>query len=360
MKKQKINKILILNPTMEKGGIETQLAVLLNNLNFQKFEVTLALFHNHINYKLPEDVKIIDLKATRLLNPIFLLKIFKLFSKEWDIINSKSKYTNILCLITAMFLKNKTFILEIQTSGKQIFSHYKFIKCFSYFIQKNFVIAANSKTAILEMKRIIGKNLNYKLIYNGIDIEKFEQKKLKNELLKIGYIGRIAPVKKIETIVEAVNYLISKKFIDNLSVELTGPIFDRKFIELIDKYNLSTFFKLNGPKDNVELFYSKLDLLVLPSEREGVSNTLLEAMASGVLCLASKGANKEKILSSEFTFETGNYIELAQKIIKLNNLSEHEKNIIIRKNKDKLIKEFSINKMVKKYQKLWNSKGQVI
>ena len=43
--------------------------------------------------------------------------------------------------------------------------------------------------------------------------------------------------------------------------------------------------------DEIERFYRAADVFVLPSVREGLPNVLLEAMASGVACIATRLTN---------------------------------------------------------------------
>lgn len=53
------------------------------------------------------------------------------------------------------------------------------------------------------------------------------------------------------------------------------------------RLGISNRVKFWGPQHDVAHFYSEADIFVLPSQEEGMSNSLLEAMASGLPCVVS-------------------------------------------------------------------------
>jgi glycosyltransferase involved in cell wall biosynthesis len=57
---------------------------------------------------------------------------------------------------------------------------------------------------------------------------------------------------------------------------------------------------LPGARDDVPEWLRTLDLFVLPSQAEGISNTILEAMACGLPVVATKvGGNAELVVEGE-------------------------------------------------------------
>ena len=86
--------ILIISPTLGKGGIERQLIEFLYAYDRNKFNITLALFRRKIEYELPADINPIILNKKGIIDVSFLFRLYKLLSKNWDVINSKISGVN--------------------------------------------------------------------------------------------------------------------------------------------------------------------------------------------------------------------------------------------------------------------------
>lgn len=52
-----------------------------------------------------------------------------------------------------------------------------------------------------------------------------------------------------------------------------------------------------GPRDDVPTFFQAADIFCLPSRREGMPNVLLEAMSSGLVCVAPPSAGGDEVLA---------------------------------------------------------------
>src|SRR3989338_4103696 len=121
-----------------------------------------------------------------------------------------------------------------------------------------------------------------KLIYipNGIPEEFFTQKKSK-EQNKILFLGRIAPKKKLETLISAVPFLEDKDVI----IEIVGPQekeYCNMLKRLINKLKAGNGVKFSEPIYDLKNKIKKLDscrIFVLPSRVEGMPQSLIEAMA---------------------------------------------------------------------------------
>lgn len=73
-----------------------------------------------------------------------------------------------------------------------------------------------------------------------------------------------------------------------------GPLRPR-LAEMIDEWGMHDAVMLAGPRDDVERWMGAADLFVLPSHCEGLSNSLVEAMSSGVPVVSTRVSGSEEI-----------------------------------------------------------------
>ncbi len=137
------------------------------------------------------------------------------------------------------------------------------------------------------------KNVNDKIEYipNGINPIFFKQpvelkKRVKKQLL---FVGRLHPQKNLINLIEAIKILKTESFPVELLIVGDGPQ-KRQIKELIKKYNLEDFVKLEGPKTPSQLinYYLASTAFILPSIYEGQALTLLEAWACKLPVIVSK------------------------------------------------------------------------
>ncbi|MBN1356870.1 glycosyltransferase [bacterium] len=128
-----------------------------------------------------------------------------------------------------------------------------------------------------------------RVIYNGVDIERFESGR-SNPMnfkgsVRIGAVGRLMPVKGFQILLA----LLLEKGLTDPGIQLyiagEGPM-RLELQNLIQKYRLTGRVHIMGHLENIPEFLNSVDILAMPSQREGFSNALLEAMAAGVPVVA--------------------------------------------------------------------------
>lgn len=142
-------------------------------------------------------------------------------------------------------------------------------------------------------------------------VSKDKVKQLKKELLEIEedvkvilFAGRLHPVKNIETLFYAYKKVLETHEDVILAVVGTGPE-ERKCRELVERLGLTDKVKFLGyvPHEQIAKCYNVADIYVLTSIWEEWSNTIMEAMASGVPVIATNvGGNPHLVKDKQTGF----------------------------------------------------------
>jgi glycosyltransferase involved in cell wall biosynthesis len=186
-----------------------------------------------------------------------------------------------------------------------------------------------------------------KIIYipNGLPEEFFKQKKSKSKK-SVLFLGRIAPVKNLEVLLEAA------KFLPNIGFSIVGSAeeeYFEKLKQIIAKENIHNV-KVYPPIYDVTNKIKLIDehsIFALPSLREAMPQVLLEAMSRGKIVISSStDGGKEVIQDSKtgFIFPIGDSRRLADLIKQ--NLEGNKK---IQKNAEKESKRYQWAKLIKQY-----------
>ncbi|WP_269902208.1 glycosyltransferase family 4 protein [Paenalcaligenes faecalis] len=98
-------------------------------------------------------------------------------------------------------------------------------------------------------------------------------------------VGRLHPVKGFDLLIQAFTLLAS--YFPDWDLVILGEGDERAALQKqIDEANLTSRISLLGRVGNMDDWYKQADMYVLSSRAEGLSNTLLEAMASGLPVVA--------------------------------------------------------------------------
>ncbi len=146
-------------------------------------------------------------------------------------------------------------------------------------------------------------------ITNGVDVGHFRPDEAgraallaeagwPEDSLVVGWVGRLEPVKNPLGLVEAVARLRrDDPAASRLRLVLVGDGSQAEAVRTaVANAGLGGAVWLTGPRDDVAALLGGLDLFALPSLAEGISNTVLEALAVGVAVVATDvGGNRELV-----------------------------------------------------------------
>jgi glycosyltransferase involved in cell wall biosynthesis len=119
------------------------------------------------------------------------------------------------------------------------------------------------------------------------------------------FVGRLAPEKGIETLIEA--WVKVREARPTALLRLVGDGPERAILEAgVGKLGLGDAVEFTGVLSDVEGQLRAADLFILPSREEGMSIALLEAMALGMPILATNIPGNRKLITD---FKNGRLVE---------------------------------------------------
>lgn len=131
---------------------------------------------------------------------------------------------------------------------------------------------------------------NVAVAANGIDWKQFadvDSRSNRAELLILGTAGRVEHEKGHHYLLEAVRQLVQQDFPVELRITGEGPL-KADLESFVDEHGLQDRVTFLGWVPSVTDFYREIDLFVVPSvNAEGLPTTILEAMATGCVVVAS-------------------------------------------------------------------------
>jgi len=205
-----------------------------------------------------------------------------------------------------------------------------------------------------------------RVIPNGVNAEKFCPRSEGKALIRkelgipeysflIGAVGRLVSIKDYPTLLRAAHSLLAQGHDVRVALAGTGPELEnlRKLAASLPKLRERAYFL--GASERIADFLNALDVFVVPSISEGMSNSLLEAMASGLPAVVSRtGGNPELVEEgvSGLLFDPGDVEGLTAKLQQLLGDAELRSRTgsLARK---RVLERFRVETMLNNYQQLY-------
>ena len=164
--------------------------------------------------------------------------------------------------------------------------------------------------------RRLGIAKKSRVIPTGIDMRSYQRSAISDQYkeVTVTYVGRLESVKGVDDFLAAAVPL--KKELPEMRIQIAGWHKERH--PLVGKYSSDVDFL--GLRNDVAEIFAKTNIFVLPSYSEGLSNALMEAMASGCACIASRVGGNTFLIeegTSGLLFTPSNREELQKHLLDL-------------------------------------------
>ena len=355
--------ILFLTPNFNRGGSQKFFIKYMRLLKNQidKPNIVVLRFTKKKSY----NVDNLSFSEFNSRSSLSILKLRKyIINNNIQIIFANQFQTNILALIIKIFFFKKIKIIIRETNSPfQIIRYEKNIikKAIHFFFRKLYVYSDKIISPSKELKKELIKN--YKLpknrievIYNTFDrnnIIKLSKIKFDN---KYNYLfkkktfifhGRLEFQKGLDILIKSFNIYKNSEY--NLLILGEGSQIN-SLKKLVKNLKLSNQVFFLGFKKNPYNFIKKADYYIFPSRYEGMSNSLLDAVALSKFIIASDcmHGNREimNIYKNGITFRSNSLISLKNTLKKINSINKIKINKKTFDNFNEQINFSKINKII--------------
>lgn len=197
------------------------------------------------------------------------------------------------------------------------------------------------------------------VIPSGVDMTRFQSDKkssfrqewnLPEGAVVAGYLGRFAPVKRLDVLLEAVLRVPVHHRPDALVLAGDGPELSRVQAAISQDAWLQEKVVLMGACDDVPRFLAGIDYLVLSSEMEGAPNSVLEAMAMSKPVVATDVSDLAEILDGVgFLADPGDPGSLADAWQRMQRTPESERLAMGLAARERVLERFDISVVAERF-----------
>jgi len=283
-------KLLIVVPSLECGGLERNVAIICNNIDTTKYDVTLAVLNNSKQFfKITNsDVKVIDMRIANVRKSLFgILRLSRTIKP--DIILSAANHLNLFLAIFKWLFPKRIKIIARESSIVSINTQRSWNPVIYHWLLRNFykkidLIICQSKY----MQQDLVSNYHIKVAKTKIIHNPLTQPVTRSEaaspaaFVKLITVARLSKEKGLDRLIRAVSKLkIPYRFI----IIGEGRMHE-SLQQLIDSLSLQQHVILAGRREEPFTHLPDPDLFLMGSHYEGFPNAMLEAIALGIPVVA--------------------------------------------------------------------------
>src|SRR5699024_11198823 len=297
--------VLFIIPSLEGGGAEKALIMLLRHLNRKKYEIDLCVVEKRGFYldQVPGHVNMFHLFTNKIVRKT-ITGLHRRFNISWPFRKLTrhivtSKYDVAVCFLDSIFTDMLLFVDDrvcksatvLHSSYRTNNNWYKFIKGeYRKRLQKRYrkmdTIIGVSDDAIDEFTSIFSGYENLCIIHNPIDRKGIIKKSkafdvgFSEEPVNIVAVGNLLPVKGYRNLIKACALLKGSGFNFKLRILGQGPL-KKALNKQIYRMGVVNFVSLLGFKENPYPYMAQSDIFVMSSFSEALPTALCEAMILG-------------------------------------------------------------------------------
>lgn len=320
-------KVVFILGTLDIAGTERQLLELLRHIDRRRFEVKILAFERA--GRLRTELKHLGIPCLSLdlpelrgkFHPQSYVQLYRMFRNMIRFLKQERPHLVQTYLFWANVygsLAAKLAGVPVIVTGRRALMETRYKVWYRHWLQNcsnlcATAIVANSQVVKAEcLQRDWGVTADkIRVIYNGIDLKHFQtpgdgtqlriEFRIPPKSLVIGMLATFHPRKRHEDLLRALP-LIHQRYPQTVLVCVGRDNGARAELEaLTDALGIQAAVRFAGERQDIPEILALCDIVAFPSEIEGMSNVLLEALAAGKPVVAARVAGNPEIIQYEQT-----------------------------------------------------------
>ena len=317
-------KVLHVVYALQPGGMEYGVVKLVNGLDPSQVSSGIVSTKpaGELKRMLAANVSLFELRRRDGNDPRLIWDLFTLFRREQpDVVHTHAWGTLVEGLVAAR-LAGVPVVIHGEHGTLQLRSHQRFVQRRAWAAADR-LLSVSSRLAE-RMARDAGFPLaRIHTIRNGVDLSRFGtiSRAAARQALQLPAtaplavaVGRLVPVKDHLTLLEAIALLRRQGMDAQVALAGDGPL-KATLLERAVALGIADATHLLGHRSDVEVVLAAADIFTLTSVSEGLSNTILEAMASALPVVATRVGGADELIEdgiSGILVSAGSAAEIAQ------------------------------------------------
>jgi sugar transferase (PEP-CTERM/EpsH1 system associated) len=287
------------------GGMELGVVKLVNGLDDRRVASAICSTAQagELKRALAPGVRLFELGRRDGNNPKLVWQLYRLFRRERPHIVHTHAWGTLLEGLVAARLAGVPAVVHGEHGTLQLRRHQRLAQRCGW-AAANRVLSVSSRLAERIERETGFPAARIRTIRNGVDLARFSGTSRSRARRALGLpergvlaatVGRLVPVKDHVTLLEATAALRQEGHEFTLVVAGDGPLRADLMARALS-LGLSGRVRWLGHRSDVESVFAAADLFVLSSKSEGLSNTILEAMASGLPVVATRVGGADEMV----------------------------------------------------------------
>lgn len=363
--------VLFLVRSLGRGGAERQLVALAKGLSRQGYPVAVALFFGggvFVAELAAAGVRVIDLRKQGRWDVLpFLFRLARVLRDESPaVLHGYLSVPNILCVLFKPLLRGARVVWGVRASNMDL-SRYDWLSRVAFMLECRLArfadcIIANSYAGMRHAVKHGFPESKTVVIPNGIDTDYFQfdpdsrkrlraEWKLVDDVVLVGLVGRIDPMKDHATFLEAASRIAAKRPAVRFVCVGDGlPAYAPSIKRLAASLGLENRLIWAGARDDMPAVYSALDIACSSSAfGEGFANTIAEAMACAAPCVVTDVGDSALVAGPAATIVApGDGAALARGVLDLIDLAATQRRALGAACRQRIVAEFAVNRLVQR------------